>query len=260
MPRPSRRASAPHGLAPSLVAGLVAIVVLVAACSAPAATTSPSIVVDTTPAPPPGEQARAAFVARVLAGNLTYHATFVGTVYGVGDDLPVTGSLDVAGADYQLAATYTLPKPPKPPKQPKPDPSYAIRYVGGTAWVRIDGGKWAKDADFRATVTNSPFGFIASERDVTLEGSETVSGTSLHRVMFVRTLVIDLSKIRADNLTDEELTMSRFDLVLDDDGTPVSGTARVEGTGRVSGRLHEIIVQVELEFSKVGADIVNKAP
>ncbi len=260
MPRPSRRPSAPDRLGPSLVVGLVMIVALVAGCSAPAAPPSRSIVVDTTPVPPPGEQARAAFVARALAGNLTYHATFVGTVYGVGDDLPVAGSLDVAGDDYQLEATYTLPKPPKPPKQPKPDPSYGIRYVGGTAWVRIDGGKWAKDADFLATVTNSPFAFIASDSDVTLERSDTVSGTSLHHVTFVRTLVIDLSQIRADNLTDEELTRSRFDLVLDDDGDPVSGTARVEGTGRVSGRLHEIIVQVDLAFSKVGADIVIKAP
>lgn len=263
MPRPSRRPSAPDRLALAFVAGLVVIVALVAGCSAPAATPSPSIVVDTTPVPRPGEQARAAFVARALAGNLTYHATFVGNVYGVGEDLPVTGSLDVSGADYQLEATYTLPKPPKPPKppkQPKPEPSYGIRYVGGTAWVRIDGGKWTKDADFLATVTNSPFGFIASDRDVTLERSETVSGTSLHHVTFVRTLVIGLSQIRADNLTDEELTRSSFDLVLDDDGNPVSGTARVEGIGRVSGRLHEIIVQVDLAFSNVGADIVIKAP
>lgn len=258
MPRPSRRPSAPDRRALAIAAGLVMIVALVAGCSAPAATPSPSIVVDTTPVPAPGEQARAAFVARVLAGNLTYHATFVGAVYGVGDDLPVTGSLDVGGADYQLEATYTLPKPPKPPKPAKP--SYAIRYVGGTAWVRIDGGKWTKDADFLATVTNSPFAFIASDRDVTLERSETVSGTTLHHVTFERTLVIGLSQIRADNLTDEELKRSSFDLVLDDDGNPVSGTARIDGIGRVSGRLHEIIVQVDLAFSNVGADIVIKAP
>lgn len=256
MPRPLRRPSAPDRLAPAFVAGLVMIVALVTGCSAPAATPSRSVIVDSTPVPSPGEQARAAFVARVLAGDLTYHATLTGTVYGVGDDLPVTGSLDVAGADYQLEATYTLPKPPKPPKVPKPDPSFGIRYVGGTAWVRIDGGKWAKDADFLAAVTNSPFALIASDRDVTLESS----GTSLHHVTFVRTLVIGLSQIRADNLTDEELTRSSFDLVLDDDGNPVSGTARIEGTGRVSGRLHEIIVQVDLAFSNVGADIVIKAP
>lgn len=248
MHRPSRPRSAPRL---ATLATVVLAAALAGACSTPAATPLYSIVIDPTPLPA-GEQAHQAFVESVLSGELTYHAKFDGFVYGAGSEIAVTGSLDVAGKDYQVATTYTYPKPPKV--------SHALRYVGGTTWVRIDGGKWKKDATFRAADTNSPFAFITRERDVKLAKTETVAGESLHRVTFETSRLIALNQIRAANLTDEDYKRSSFELLVNDDGKPVSGTARIEGVGRVSNQLQEIVVQLDVVFSKVGADIVIKAP
>jgi hypothetical protein len=257
MSGPSRRPSAPDRLRP-IAAGLmrvvaaVTVLAVVAGCSAPAAATPLySIVIEPTPLSV-GEQARQAFVENVLAGDLAYHVAFDGFVYGAGSELAVTGSLDVAGKDYQLAATYTFPKPPRA--------SYAIRFVGGTAWVRIDNGKWKKDATFRAADTNSPFAYITRQREVKLAKTETIGGEALHRVTFENSQIISLTQIRAGNLTDEDYKRSSFELLVDDDGEPVSGTARIEGVGRVSNQLQEIVIQLDVVFSKVGAKVVIKAP
>jgi hypothetical protein len=257
MPRASRSQSRRQH--PAIrVAGLAALLAgaVAAACSAPAATPLYSIVVDTTPRPPDNEIARRAFVDKVLAGNLTYHATFAGDVFGAGNSLPVSGSLDVAGADYQLVAVYTLPEVRGEPQEAR----FSIRYVGGTAWVRMDAGKWADQPDFQPGETNSPFAFVARVTDLRFTKTERVDGATLHHFEFDRSQVIGLKQIQAANLTNEDLKRSTFELVLDDDGTPLSGTARIEGVGRVSGQLQEIIVQLDLVFSKVGADMVIKAP
>jgi hypothetical protein len=253
MPRASRCHSRAPGLA-IRVAGLAAVLAgAIAACSTPAATPLYSLVIDSTPTPPAGEQARRAFIDRVVAGDLTYHATFDGLVYGAAGDLAVAGSLDVAGADYQLVATYTFADDPI-------KTSFAIRYVGGTAWVRINGGKWTEDSAYRAAQTNSPFAFVTGDPNVTFAKTETVSGQTFHHVTIDRSHLIGLAQIQAGNLTNEELKRTSFALVLDDDGAPVSGTSRIEGVARVSGQLQEIIVQLDLVFSKVGADMVINAP
>src|SRR5688500_12519418 len=113
MSRPSRRQCAPDRLGRALVAVLLAAgLAFLQACSAnaPAATPLYSLVIESSPTPlPPGEAARQAFVDRVLAGDLTYHADFEGSVSGAQTILSTSGSLDVAGHDYQLAITYRWP-------------------------------------------------------------------------------------------------------------------------------------------------------
>lgn len=250
MPRASRRRFAGPGNSTRVV-GLAALVaaVVVAACGP----TVPLASIDTEPTPLPSfEAARLAFVEKVTSGDLTYHATFKGLVYGAGNDVALSGPLDVAGADYQYAATYTFEEPP--------NTSFAIRYVGGTAWERVGTGKWKANESFGPADTNSPFAFITRPSQVTYSKTETVNGRSLHQVRFTSGQLIGLAQIQAGNLTNEEFKRSTFDLVLDDDGSPVTGTVRIEGVARVSGQLQEIVVQLELLFSKVGSDIVIHAP
>jgi hypothetical protein len=255
--RPSRRPFAPDRLGPIAgrlmrVVAAVAIVAL-AVAAAGCGPSAPLASIDTEPTPlPPFEAARLAFVDAVKAGDLTYHGTFDGRVYGAANDVAVVGSLDVAGADYQYAATYTLPDPATN--------NFAIRYVGGTAWEQINGGKWQTNGAFKPSDTNSPFAFITRPSEVKFARTETVDGRALHHVTFTTGQLIALSQIQAGNLTNEAYKRSTFDLVLDDDGNPVSGTAKIEGIARVSNQLQEIIVQVDLVFSKVGAGIVIKAP
>lgn len=250
MPRVSRSRS--NGAGPAIrFAGLATVLagLILAACgpSAPLAS------IETEPTPLPSfEAARVAFVDRVKAGDFSYHATFDGRVYGAGNDVPVVGSLDVAGRDYQYAATYTLEEGKKA--------SFAIRYIDGVAWEQIRGGEWQTNGAFKPSDTNSPFAFITRLPDVRYAKSETVDGRSLHYVTFTTGKLIDGAQIQAGNLTNEVHKRSTFDLVLDDAGNPVSGTAELEGVARVSDQLQEIVVKVQLVFSKVGADLVISPP
>jgi len=213
-----------------------------------------TLTVDPTPTPTlsPGKAAMEAFVLRVLAGDLTYHAAFTGTVSGAANSIEVKGALDAAGADYQTATTYRFVG--------EPSRAVSVRYVDGKAWMKVDKARWARIEGFTPTDTNSLFAFITTARDVTFVKSETVAGKIFHHVAFVRSQPMTPDQIPADNLTSESVTRSKVDLVLDADGKPVSGSWRVEGRGRVSGQLQEILIQLELTFSKVGAKIVIKAP
>lgn len=252
MPRASRSRSTGPG-ASARFAGIAALLasLIVAACGPGV----PLASIDTEPTPLPSfEAARMAFFAKVKAGDLTYHAVLNGRVYGAGNDIPLVGSLDVAGADYQYAATYTHTVP----KETKL--AFAIRYIDGTAWERIDKGKWQENIAFKPADTNSPFAFITRATDVRYSKTETVDGRPLHHVTFIGSKLIGLDQIQAANLTNEDPKRSTFDLMLDDDGNPVSGSIRIEGVGRVSQQLQEIVVDVDLIFSKIGADIVIKAP
>jgi hypothetical protein len=248
MPRAPR--PRPDRVATRWLSALAGLCLLLASCSQ-----GPLASIDTEPTPlPPFEGARLAFVDTVKAGDLSYHAVLDGRVYGAGNDIPLVGSLDVAGADYQYVATYTLTIP----KDTKP--TFAIRYVDGTAWERIDKGKWQENIAFKPDDTNSPFAFITRATDVRFSKTETVDGRPLHHVTFIGSKLIGLNQIQAANLTNEDFKRSTFDLLLDDEGSPVSGSIRIEGVGRVSQQLQEIVVDVDLIFSKVGADIAIKAP
>jgi hypothetical protein len=261
MSRSPRRPSAPGRLAPALAATALALALaLLQACSAPPGATplyslviEPSPTLDSTPTPvPPGETARQAFVDSALAGDLTYHAVFKGSASGAATILPVSGSLDVAGHDYQLTMTYKWPG--------SRTSSYAIRYVHGTAWVRIDGGKWKKELKFKADQTNSPFAFITALRDVTLARTETVDGQRVHRLTFESGQLIAVDRLPAANLKNEEYKRTRSQVDVGDDGRPLSGKTRIEGVGRVDGQLQEISIVLDVTFSKVGAKILIKAP
>ena len=95
---------------------------------------------------------------------------------------------------------------------------------------------------------------------MTYQKTETVGGKTLHRVRFEDSLAITPRQVPAPNLTQERITRSSFELTLDDDGRPLDGHWRLEGRGRVSGQLQELIVQADLVFTKVGTPMTIKAP
>jgi hypothetical protein len=236
-----------------LVGALVSAVLL-AGCANAGATPLFSIKIDPTPTPTPspGNAARMAFVEQVLAGELTYHADIHGSVNGAGNIVELTGVMDAAGLDYQFAGTYAFPG--------TGTLKYANRLVDGVAWVRAGTGAWAKDTAFSPDQTNNPFAFIVEADDVSFQKTETVGGRALHRVRFEDSLLITPRQVPAPNLTQERITRSWFELTLDDDGVPLDGQWRLEGKGRVSGQLQELILQADLVFTKVGTPMTIKAP
>jgi len=68
------------------------------------------------------------------------------------------------------------------------------------------------------------------------------------------------SLIPAVNLTQETVTSGILELLIDDTGRPVSGSASIDGTGRVSGQLQEIVIELNLTFTKIGQKVTVSAP
>jgi hypothetical protein len=62
------------------------------------------------------------------------------------------------------------------------------------------------------------------------------------------------------NLTQETVTSGILELLIDDAGRPVSGSAKIDGTGRVSGQLQEIVIELNLTFTKIGQKVTVGAP
>jgi hypothetical protein len=214
----------------------------------PAATASRAPAASPTPAP--GSAAIAAFVKSVTGGKLSYVATVKGRSRHTTDRLPVKGSISVSGRDYRVAADFTF------------DSGVGRvdhRYVDGKAWVRFDTGKWTRVNGFKAANSMSPFAAVTGIEAVRYLETTTVDGKTRHRVE-IDSVPLAPSLIPAVNLTKETVTRGILTLLIDDAGRPVSGTARVDGTGRVSGQLQEVIIELTLTFGKVGQKVTVSAP
>jgi hypothetical protein len=239
---------------------LLTLVFAAAACSAgapeaPRVLATLEIKPTASPSPTPksaGELALEAFVKRVAGGSLTYHATFKGDLVASVSGLTVSGALDVAGSDYQTSLAYTFESGGKD--------GVAIRSVGASKWMRVDAGRWVKVSGRSARFSNSPFAGIAGSGDVKLLSTEKVGGKNHHHLEFAAGEIIAPEQIPAVNLSDERVERTRMELVVDDAGTPLSATWRLEGTGRVSSQLQGLRFDLTIAFSKVGAKIVIKAP
>ena len=66
--------------------------------------------------------------------------------------------------------------------------------------------------------------------------------------------------IPAGNLSDTVLTTPTLTLLIDAAGQPIKGTAQIDGRGRVSGQLQEIVIDLTVAFTKVGQAVSIKAP
>jgi hypothetical protein len=204
-----------------------------------------------TPKPPTaGELASAAFYDRVQGGKLTYHASISGNVAGAISGLTVEGSIDVAGDDYSEDLTFAFVTPPKV--------AVSVRVVGTRRWLRVDRGAWVKVSSSMAS--NSPFADPAAEDGVQFVRTEQVGGKDLPNISMTGGLIIAPDLIPAGNLTNERVNKTNLEVVVDDAGTPLTASWRLDGEARVSGQLQGIRIEVDLTFTKVGSKLTIKAP
>lgn len=160
------------------------------------------------------------------------------------------GSLAVSGPDYRVAASFTFE-----------DGTATVdhRFVKGKGYVRFDRDKWQTLTGFTAAQSMSPFALVSGAAAVRFVGAEKVGGKTLYHVE-IPSVPFHPSLIPASNLTKEVVTRGVMQLLIDAAGRPVSGTATIEGTGRVSGQLQEIIIELNLTFTKVGQKVTISAP
>ena len=190
-------------------------------------------------------------MALVTKNGFSYQATFTGQSRHTTDILPISkGLLQVSGDDVLVRATW---------KFSTGSSAVEHRYVDGKAWVRYDTIDTWHRLTFRPADSMAAFASIHSKSDVTYLGVITSGGKTYYKVSF-RSSIVNPVLIPARNLSDTVLTTPTLTLLIDAAGRPIKGTAQIDGRGRVSGQLQEIVIDLTVAFIKVGEAVSIKAP
>jgi hypothetical protein len=193
-----------------------------------------------------------AFVALVTTDGFAYQATFSGNSRHTTDTLPVTkGLLQVSGDDVLVRATFRFPSGHR----------YAVehRMVGGKAWIRYDASEHWQRITLKAADTMAAFAAVRSIGALAYIGPVKSGGTTYYQVE-LRSAIVNPIMIPASNLTETKVTSPKLTLLLDASGRPVKGTAEIIGRGRISGQLQEIVIDLKIDFTKVGQAVEIRAP
>ena len=264
MPRRSA-AALPGGHRSAFAVLAVLVIGVLAACGssavaptgapAPTTTARSSAAGSSAPAalakPDPGATAVKGFVGLVTKKGFSYQATFTGQSRHTTDILPISkGLLEVSGDDVLVRATW---------KFPTGSNAVEHRYVDGKAWVRYATADTWHRLTFRPADSMAAFAAIRSKSDVTYLGPITSGGKPYYKVSF-RSAIVNPVLIPAGNLSDTVLTTPTLTLLIDAAGQPIKGTAQIDGRGRVSGQLQEIVIDLTVAFTKVGQAVSIKAP
>ena len=219
----------------------------------PTASTAPSPSRVPTPSPTldPGAAAVTRFVALVTGKNFSYQATFSGQSRATVTILPISrGLLQVSGTDVLVRTTWTARSR-----------TYVVehRYVGGRAWLRFDLTLPWHELRFQPSDSMAAFAAVRTTADVTYLGPVTSGGRTLYKVS-MRSAIVNPVMIPSGNLTEQVVTSPKLVLLVDANGQPVSGMATIDGRGRVSGQLQEIVIDLDLTFSGLGKPLTIAAP
>jgi hypothetical protein len=199
----------------------------------------------------PASDAINAFVALVTEDGFSYQATFSGQDRHSTDIFPVSkGLLQVSGTDVRLQATFNIH-----------DHLYAVehRWVGGKAWIKYFSSDTWHHMTYSAADTMAAFASIHGKADVTSLEPIKSGGRTYYQVSF-RSAIINPAILPFSNISDTALKSPKLTLLIDAAGRPVKGTAEIDGRGRISGQLQEIVIDLTLTFTKVGQAVSIKAP
>jgi len=247
-----------------IVAAILGTVFVLAACNSEqtpptgptsSATASASARPSASPTPvpsrDPGQVALTKFFALVTADGFDYQATFSGESRHTVNVVPISkGLLQVSGKDVRVRATFRITGITE---------TVEHRYVGGKAWIKYGPTAWARLSGFGAADSMAAFAAVHAPPDVAYLGPTKVGGKTFYSVRIAAAIVHPVM-IPAANLTEESVTDSKMDVLIDANGRPISATATITGRGRVSGQLQEIIIDLNVTFSKVGQPVTIAAP
>jgi hypothetical protein len=180
----------------------------------------------------------------------TYKIVFTGRSRHSADVLPLEGSLALAGRDARLVATFTFPR--------GGDSRVELRVVDEHGWARVDSSRFADVGEATEDDAPWPLAQIDDADDVTLIAS-TPDADGRFRVEFPGMLVHPIF-IPAINLSQQRVDRTKFSVLIDASGRPVSGTWELHGTGRISGQLQAIVIELDVTFVAYGSDIVITKP
>ena len=221
-----------------------------ASASSGAAGTSPSP--SAAPSADPGIAALRAFITFATKAGMTYQGTFTGESRQTITVVKITkGVLQGHGADALVRATFTVPD--------KRGGVVEHRYVAGAAWFRLAAQPWQRLKSFTARDSMGAFASVHSLADVAYIGPVKSGGKTLYRLQ-IQSQIVNPVMLPEINLSDAATTSSKLTLLIDANGRPVSGTNEIRGRGRVSGQLQELVIDLDVTFTKIGAPVTIKAP
>ena len=252
----------------SVVASVVLAASVAGAClPAPRSSTTTPVPLasgqpDATPKPSPTPKAFLVaiekFTERVTSGKLTYHIAFEGLVSASADQLPIVGSMDVAGADFASSFTYDFSRDYDGIGKIR----VQVRGVKGKGYVKSGAAAWRSIKGFGTSRSNVPFKAVKVARDVRYLGAVTTGGKTYHKIGVTGAVLIHPNTIPGMS-QQEEVDDTQLEIVIDDAGRPRSGMWKLWGKSRVGegkGQLQRIVYDLDLTFSKVGAKISIKRP
>jgi hypothetical protein len=243
---PAPGPDSPSGAPPSIVAGP----------SSGAPGTSP--VAPPSPSPKTQDSAIEAFAKQVATGKLTYHVAFTGEVRASVNRLPITGAMDVAGNDFASSFTYDF----NPDYPGLGKVKVQVRGVDDRAWIKRGSAGWAAVKTYGIDQSYVPFKTVAAPRDVKYLGPVKIASTTYYKVAVRDALLIHPNTIPYQ-IQREEVQATTLEVLIDDAGTPRSGSWELRGQARIgagNGQLQHVVYDLTLTFSKVGSRISVKKP
>lgn len=256
----------PH-LASFVAAAVVAVLVAAACLPAPRSstpTTSPSAAgqpgapTKPSPTPKPFIAAIDKFTERVTSGKLTYRIAFKGVVSASADQLPIVGSMDVAGADFASSFTYDFSRDYDGIGKVR----VQVRGVKGKGYLKSGVAAWRPIRGFGVGQSYVPFKAVKAADDIRYLGAVTTGGKTYHKIGVTGALLIHPNTIPGMSRK-EQVDDTQLEVVIDDAGRPRSGSWKLWGKSRVgegNGQLQRVVYELDLTFSKVGSKISITRP
>lgn len=132
--------------------------------------------------------------------------------------------------------------------------------LGDLVYVRLARGDWTPGEEFAQTQPLNPFTSDLAD-DFAYVGPATIEGQALHNLYTETWIGGDIKEIgRQSGLRRPRLESSLFNILVDDDGLPVTSLLEFVVTGRYTGVPVRFEYQVIYDFSQIGEPVVIEAP
>ena len=211
--------------------------------AAPTATPTPTPTPTATPVAVADE-----FLARLLAAR-TGVLSVSGTMTVTGVEVPISGTLAIAGSDSQSTMTLDLPGGGQT--------TDSIR-VGSAEWTRSGDGPWVATAD-PADRSQSLSAFLASLTSLEDLGVSTKAGRTLHRLAPPASVLISPEALGFTAPGMEDPTVA-VEFWAEDDGTPAFWSFVITWTQASGATSIPVELAMDLDLSGLGAPATVEAP
>lgn len=196
---------------------------------------------------------------RATSGTLTYHIAFKGSVRASVDNLPIVGTMDVAGADFASSWTYDFSRdyPGELGKE-----RVQVRAVKGKGYIKRGSRAWQAIKGYQDGQSYVPFKTVAAADDIRYLGEVKAGDATLHKIAITGAMLLHPNTIPYD-IQKETVDDTELTVVIDEMGRPRSGNWKLRGKARVgagAGQLQRVEYDLDLTFSKVGSKITIKRP